>query len=369
MFKYLKTAAAALLLTAVFTACDDNDNEQPLPPDPEVKNSVLSAMYVTVQGNQYAGVPGAIDFIEQGVDSLTTVATDLFKQVNGQSLGDTPEHAVKYGSKIYVPVNGSNLLWVLDAQTLRIIRKVQNENTMGAWAVCGSGDYVYLINYARDGYVTRIDTTNYEVQGSVHVGAYPFDVTAANGKLYVAMSGDYMQGYADGCKVTVVDAASFSSNGEYAVGLNPTQVFANRLGELFVMCQGDYGTVTPKVYKVNKNGEASEFCEGGLCTMNGNDLYVLDYTSDYAGNTTVINSFRKHDTTNGAATDITLDAAYSHGLPVALCVHPANGHIVVCADKNPAGYAEQGWVTEYEADGTLIGRKTVGIHPFGVIFK
>lgn len=372
MIKFLKMAAAALLLMPVFTACDDDDSPV-TPPDPVVKNTVLSTMYVTIQGNQYGGVPGSIDFIEGGVADMTTVTSDLFTQTNRQSLGDSPQHAVRYGSKIYVPMNGSNILWVLDAQTLRIIKKMQNENTVGAWAVCGSGDYVYLLNYAHDGYVTRIDTVDYAVQGTVHVGSYPYDITPANGKLYVAMSGDYMQDYADGCKVAVVDEASFSHNGEYAVGLNPTQIFANRLGELFVMCQGNYGTATPKVWKIDKAGNAAEWCDGGLCAMSGNDLYVLGFTSDYQNNVATIDSFKKYNTATNiasqAAADITLDATVSHCLPIALNIHPANGHIVICADKNPMGYAETGWVTEYEADGTLIGRKNVGIHPFGVIFK
>lgn len=79
-------------------------------------------MFVVTQGNQFAGIAGGIDYIPGMNDSLT-VNLDYFNTVNQQSLGDTPEHAVKYGSRIYVPMNGSNLLWVLDAQTLKVIKR------------------------------------------------------------------------------------------------------------------------------------------------------------------------------------------------------------------------------------------------------
>lgn len=369
MFKYLKFAALALCVSVGFTACDDDDEPPygPEGPSTELKG-LISPMFVVNQGNQFAGIPGAIDHIPGLMDSVT-VNLDQFSVVNGQALGDTPEHAVKYGSRIYVPMNGSNLLWVLDAQTLKIIRKIQIPETTGIWDVCGADGYIYSINYAAEGYVTRMDTVNYEVQGKVHVGSFPYALITANDKIYVAMSGDYNVGYADGKKLKIVDQATFQSNGEIPVGLNPTQIFANKLGELLVMCQGDYAGIKPRVQKVSRTGEVTDFCDGGLCAINGNDLYVLHFTSDYQNNAVSIDSLQRIETVNKQAVNVPLENADKVGLPTALNINPANGNIVICASPNPMGYAERGYVSEFKKDGKAVGRLKVGVMPFGVVFK
>ena len=367
MFKYLKLAALALCVSVGLTACDDEENSAPLNPPTEVKG-LVSPMFVVTQGNQFAGIAGGIDYIPGMNDSLT-VNLDYFNTVNQQSLGDTPEHAVKYDSRIYVPMNGSNLLWVLDAQTLKVIKKVQTSSTVGAWDVCGSNGYVYLINYGPEGYVTRMDTTNYELQGSVHVGAYPYDMVAANGKIYVAMSGDFEQNYADGKKVVIIDEATFQHNGEIAVGLNPSQIMANKIGELFVMCQGDYATVQPKVQKVSRTGEVTDFCTGGICAMDGNDLYVLHFTSDYQNDVATIDSLERIHTIDKSAVNVPLENAQKVGLPSALNINPANGHIVIGSSASPLAFSERGFISEFKKDGKAVARMQVGVLPFDVVFK
>ena len=89
-------------------------------------------------------------------------------------------------------MNGSNLLWVLDAQTLKVIKKVQLKH-------CGRLGRVWLkrlcvFDKLRPRRLCNpYRPTNYECRVRFDVGAYPYDMVAANGKIYVAMSGDFEQ--------------------------------------------------------------------------------------------------------------------------------------------------------------------------------
>lgn len=356
-FKHLKLAAVALLVSVGFSACDDEE---------EIVNwqEQVTGAYVINQGNQYGGVAGTIS----GIDFTSfSVSDGLFFAANNQSLGDTPQKGIHYGSKIYVPVYGSNLLWVLDAATLKIITSVETNEPE---AVCGYGPYVYVSN--NDGYVTRIDTTYYAGRGQIAVGPNPCDMTVAtDGKLYVSISDgyNYASNYANGKKLAVVNTFNFNVEKEIGVGLNPGSITADESGNVYVVARGDYYSVDPVVQKVSANGTVTDLCKGQLVAYHGGTLYVVDYTADYYTNTSNVTS-TAYDTASGnQLTSWQLDANNLPAMPSTIDIDPTSGNIYVCSDNGPLGYASNGYVYAYTANGTHIHTYGVGIHPYGVVFK
>ncbi len=373
MLKHLKFVAIALIATVGFTACSDDD---PTPNTPSYPSRGESGFYVVNQGNAYGKVAGTIDEVVFGATD-TTLVSGVFQQVNNQSLGNGPQKPIIYGSKVYVPMYDENLVWVIDAKTMRKVASVQTNQPEG---VCGSNGYVFVTN--NDGYVTRFDTLTFAASEPLAVGPNPAGITASNGKVYAAVSdgNNSSHNYVNGFSVAQIDAKAFTLDKSIGVGMNPTTITSDDMGNVFVVCQGNYGDVAPKVWKIDNTGNAAEFCDGSIiATDNLNRLsrtigkqsvlYVLNAVTDWTTGATNISSSVYNTATGAKLQDNLLPADNLPGNPICIDINPTTKQLYICADANAFGYASPGYVFVYTADGAFVKKYGVGIHPYGVIFK
>lgn len=367
MLKQLKFAAIALLVAVGFTACSD---DEPTPAPAPLRGE--AGMYVINQGNSYGNVAGALDFIAQN----GTKTDSVFFKANGQLIGDNPQKPIIYGSKMYVPVYKSNLVWVLDANTATVIASVQ---TNLPEAVCASNGHVYISN--NDGFVTRIDTTTYTKSAPLAVGPNPYGITAANGKVYVACSDAYGKDNANSA-IAVIDEATFSKVKSITnEGItDPWEMTADNSGNVYV--------TTPytanKVWKIDANDNVSVLCDGTYIATNSQNrtsratgkqdlLYVIHAVTDWSTYTTTISSSVYNAATGAQLSNNFLQTPantteYTFA-PICMDVNPANGDIYVCSDNGSNGYAKPGYINVYTSNGAFSKRIATGIHPYGVIFK
>ena len=364
MFKSIKFAAIALLLCAGFTACDDNDDPQPTPPTDWQEN--VSGAYIINQGNQYGGVDGSLTALD--VTNWGTTE-NAFKTANGgMSLGDSPQAAVHYGSKIYLPVFGSNKLWVLNAKTLKIEKDI---TVSSPEAVYGAKGYVFVAS--NDGNLTRLDTLNYTAK-TIAVGPNPASIAyseANGGEIFVSISDgyNYQNGYANGKKVAVVQPENFTVVRNIAVGTNPGQLVSDKEGNIYVVARGDYATEMPHIQRISTSGEVTELCGGQLLASSGSKIYVVDFTANYKDNTCTVTSAAYTSGNNTLLTDWHLASNTLPAMPQAININPTNGDLYISSDDGPNGYARPGFVYIYNANGQFKQRISTGIHPFGVVFK
>ena len=369
MLKQLKFAAIALLVAVGFTACSD---DEPTPAPAPLRGE--AGMYVINQGNSYGNVAGALDFIAQN----GTKTDSVFFKANGQLIGDAPQKPIIYGSKMYVPVFASNLVWVLDANTATVIASVQTNQPE---AVCASNGHVYISN--NDGFVTRIDTTNYAKSAPLAVGPNPYGMAAANGKVYVACSdaNNYATGYANSA-IAVIDEATFSKVKTITnEGItDPWEMAADNSGNVYV--------TTPytanKVWKIDTNDNVSALCDGTYIATNTQNrtsratgkqdlLYVIHAVTDWSTYATTISSSVYNAATGAQLSNNFLQTPANTNeytfAPICMDVNPANGDIYVCSDNGSNGYANPGYINVYTSNGAFSKRIATGIHPYGVIFK
>lgn len=387
MKKLFYFAAIALMTSLAFTACSDDDPEgdidppTPAPTDSTSNDSTSGAesarprAYVINQGNYYGGVNGSIGLFD--IDSLA-YTDDYFYAVNGQSLGDSPQGAILYGSKIYVPMYGSDLLWVLNASTLEVVASVATNDPEG---VTGAGGYVFVTN--NDGYVSQIDTASYQVVNHVEVGPNPANITTYGNYVYASISDgyNYSNSYADGRRVAVIDAQTGEVTDTIGVGMNPGQIVADSNGNLFVLNRGDYYTVMPTISVISAATNqvvhtidfpltvASGTTPGAVIATDDVNLYILSYYADYyTGNvTSTLSTFSAYSGTF-ISTNILGDDA-EIGSPVSIDIDNSNGNIYICSDVNANGYAETGRLHIFNAAGERVTSVSTGIHPCGVVFK
>lgn len=371
MLKQLKFAAIALLVAVGFTACSEDDPAPNLAP---LRGE--AGMYVINQGNSFGNVAGALDFIAQN----GTKTDSVFFKANGQLIGDNPQKPIIYGSKMYVPVYKSNLVWVLDANTATVIASVQTNQPE---AVCASNGHVYISNF--DGFVTRIDTTTYTKSAPLAVGPNPYGMAAANGKVYVACSDAYGNDYANSA-IAVIDEATFSKVKSLTnEGIkDPWEMVADNSGNVYFTTVA-YDT-TNKVWKIDANDNVSTLCDGTYIATNSQNrtsratgkqdlLYVIHAVTDWNAKpaTTTISSSVYNAATGAQLSNNFLQTPantteYTFA-PICMDVNPANGDIYVCSDNGSNGYAKPGYINVYTSNGAFSKRIATGIHPYGVIFK
>lgn len=172
-----------------------------------------------------------------------TLISDFFQQANGRKMGDTGNDLKRYGSKLYVIVNGSGQLEVLNAVTGKSIRQLsfvvsgknKQPRSLAFW-----NDKAYVCCF--DGSVVRLDTATLDMEATVQAGRNPDGITASNGKLYVSNSGglDFNSGLSYDNSVSVVDIESFAEIKKIEVGLNPGCIVSDNLGHVYVSVRGDY---------------------------------------------------------------------------------------------------------------------------------
>ena len=361
--KHLRFLLLLVMPAMLLTACSDEDenNDQGTPMPPAQETAVQC--YVINQGNMYDNISGSLDFISASGEYHSGV----FKGTNGVSLGDGPQRGIVYGTKVYIPMNGSNCVWVIDKTSCRTLKQIK---TNSSEAVCAAEGYVFVSN--NDGYVSRIDTTTFSVTDHVAVGPNPAQMVAVGKYVYVSISDGYNSNnqYANGFKVAKIDAESCEVTSQIAVGMNPGPLCADNQGNVYVVARGNYGDIAPAVWKIHTNDAAFYFCEGSDVACNGSTLYVLNnYTNWYANPVVSILTYAAYDVTDGSCiTDKLLEGQPQPEAPTFIRVNPRDGNVYMGSNASSYDYTSPGYLYRYDADGKFVAKYNAGVAPCSIIF-
>ena len=115
--------------TAVMTSCDPAEDY------PETYLQVYSTgAYVVNSGNMYSKIESSLTAIDY---ASSTATQNVFKTANGRTLGNTANDGIVYGNKIYLAVDQSNTIEVIDKKTKQSIKQIKTTELLGN-AVIGS---------------------------------------------------------------------------------------------------------------------------------------------------------------------------------------------------------------------------------------
>lgn len=171
-----------------------------------------------------------------------------------KEMGDVGNDLGIYGSKLYVVVNISNKVLVLDKRTAKKLGQIDIPNCRFVKFHKG---YAYITSYAgpvqmdpdykQKGYVAKIDTATMKEVDRCIVGFQPDQLDIVNGKIYVANSGGYlMPNYEN--TLSVIDVATFKEERRIPIAINLGLCKADRHGVLWVVSRGDYYEVPSRLY-------------------------------------------------------------------------------------------------------------------------
>ena len=362
MKKTFKIAALALFAGLTLASCSEND--EPI----QKVVTVQKEMLVLNQGNYFGGVEGTLDRLELGMTTNDfwngTITSNVFKAANGQSLGDSPQNAVMCGSKLYVSVYASKLVWVLNPSTKKIIKSIST--TDPEW-VTTDGKNVYVAN--NNGYVTRIDTATY-AKDSIQVGPNPACLVVANKYLYASISDGYnsANGYENGKKVAKIDLKTFKKTKDIAVGMNPGRMDVDNAGNVFVVCMGNYGKITPEVQRISTSDEVKKVADGNNIVCLNNLLYVFNVKSDWSTgkvetSAKIFNSLSLQGQSVNRFEEREMAPA-----PTGIFTDLNKQYVIITSDADAKSFDKPGFVYVYKKDGSFVKKFNVGIHPYFVLF-
>lgn len=259
-------------LFAGFVSCSDDDNDDPII---TIDDSQYGA-YILSAG-KYTSNKATLYYYDLKSDK-TEKAIEAFVSANNISMGDSGQDMVIYGSKMYIGMYGSGLIYVTDKNGKIITTIKDDENKLQPRSLETLNGKVYVTLY--DGYLARIDTTSLTIDKRIEVGPNPETVKAANNKLYVANSGgqNWQNGYNN--TVSIVDS-ELSSRKDIEVVVNPYDLKTDKNGNLYLVSRGNYKNIASALQKINtQTNEVTVLDEGRAFYMflDKNRLYFINKT-------------------------------------------------------------------------------------------
>lgn len=375
MKKYLLGLAVLLMGTAVMTSCsDDNDG-------PETYLQVYSTgAYVVNSGNMYNKIESSLT----AIDYATSTATQgVFKTANGRSLGNTANDGIVYGNKIYLAVDQSNTIEVIDKKTKQSIKQIKTTELLGNAEgaeprhVIAGGGYVFFTTYG--GYVAAVDTTSFALQKKWQVGNYPEGLVFGNGTLYVANS-NYGAG---GGNISCINLSNDNVETKNIEGVNnPTGIYY-AAGRVYVLDNPVYGPA-PDYATTGENALRVVFFDKGTSQKVADGNYAVCVTPGATTRTQVVRPyFFVLNAPYGGTPSVSVLAAGStqpqaltlSEMPVSPCgifADPLNGHIFVLSykmgDKGTPDYNGNGYVVEYDRAGQKQHEYETGVGSCAMFF-
>ena len=293
--------------------------------------------------------------------------TDYFLTKNKRGLGDTANDMILYGSKLYIAVNISSQIEVVDVNTGFSLKKIplfneKNVSRQPRHLVCQDGK-VYVSCF--DGTLVRVDTTNLEVDGITSCGRNPEGLCIAAKKIYVANSGGLDFPKYDNT-VSVVDIKTFREIKKITVGKNPYIIHSDSQDDVYVTSRGDYGNNTYRFQKIDSYIDEVVQDFNGLNALNFTifeDKAYL-YNFDFATNKNWVKVFDCRSETiinkNFISDNTELNIPYS------IQVNPFDGDVYI---TNSPGYTVWGDVLCFDKSGKLKFRlNNIGLNPNTILF-
>lgn len=202
---------------------------------------------------QNAGAQKNLEFIyvinegafQQGNASVTrynadtgTATQNAFFARNGRLLGDVANSASIIGDYLYIVVNNSHTIEVVNTDDLASVATIGIDDTDG-----GSPRHILQVDENR-AFVTNmfgnsvsvIDLLSHSVVHTIPVAGNPEGLAMSESKVFVAQSG-----LGSGNSIAVIDPVSMEVTSTMEVGDNPQVIRAGRDGSIWVLCTGDYG--------------------------------------------------------------------------------------------------------------------------------
>ena len=354
---------------------------------------------VPVTQPEYTSVEGFY-LLNEGVMQHDLASLDYYNYATGEymrdvytdanptvvmELGDVGNDIGIYGSKMYMVINCSNKVEVVDKRSVKRIGQIDIPNCryikfhqgyayvtsyVGPVVLEGEGsdDDVYQL-----GAVFKVDTTTLQVVDKCVVGRQPDELDIVDGKIYVANSGGYSQGAKIGYEntVSVIDIETFKEEERIPIAINLLGCKCDRRGILWVSSRGDYHGTPSMLYAYDTQKrrivKSFDVRVGNMC-LDGDSLYVISkewssVSQGYSNGTYAIINTKTLEVVNEKFITDGTDARIVQ--PYGIAVNPITKDIYVTDGLN---FVQFGFLYSFGQDGVMKWRIRAGNIPAHFVF-
>lgn len=341
-----------LLFLALIASCKKEKKT------PEISsNNLTNGMLVVNEGlmNLNNATVAWVNFADGSVN------TSFFTQQTGRMLGDTGNDMKRYGGKIYIVVNVSSTIEVMDAKNFKPIKQISMLNG-------GTNKQPRFVEFYNgkaliscfDGYVDVLDTASLEIEKRIPVGTNPDQLLRVNDQLFVSNSGGLNVPLMDST-VSVVDLASMLEIKKIKVGMNPGSL-AYKNGSVYVVSRGNYYDVPARMKRIDVTSlemvQSFDMDVSRIADFDQNLILVRQSSSTAPVSLAIFNPI-----SNTVTTSNFIDISNLHTF-FGIDYIPSRQQFYI---RDAEAYTNSGYVHIYSVDGTFIRKFKLGLNPTAIL--
>lgn len=293
---------------------------------------------------------------------LTTGLTsqNVFLNENNRPLGDTGNDMGIYGNKLYIIVNASSTVEVLNPNTMKSIKQISMQlNGQGQQPrqMEFHNGKVYISSY--DGFINILDTVSLTISDRIQVGQNPEGIAIYGNNLFVSNSGGLNFPNVD-TTVFQIDLVSLSVVDTFVVGDNPGDLMCDDQGDVYVVKRGDYSSTNPsELVKISNAGNVTNLgIPASSLSKRNNELIISYYEyTNQTGNISIYDMSTETITTHSLLSGSDAQTLYGAQL---------ENDIFYLLDA--MNYTNSGYVRAFDLTGNILTSYSVGLNPTKIIY-
>lgn len=326
--------------------------------------TVSDGFFILNEGSYFNQINGSMDFVSYATGTLS-VNRNIFEQVNGRTIGSTPNHLIRCGSKIYIATTEENRVEVLDAHSLNALTPIA---ITAPRELCTDGEFVYVSSYT--GEVLKVDTASLTVAvKSEVVGANLEGIAYRNGSIFVCNA--WNPDYSYNSNLVKLSAATLAKEKDITVVANPNQLIASG-SDLYLASWGNYGDIPATIQQIDSNDQVTTLANATHMALGNGLLYLI--SSSYDENWNAMNSYSVLDLATKKVNPFISGREIDS--PSTIGVDPISGFVFIASCKkypNSEGvptvsYTQDGYIVCYTPDGRCVGQLDCGVNPGALLF-
>lgn len=317
------------------------------------EKGLFAKLFVLNEGN-FQKNNSTLDFFRFSDGNYVSDAFGSMNPAVVQGIGDTGNDLALNEGKLWLVMNGSGYVHVLDAFDETLIASIAVPDPR---YIAFDKSYAYVTSYAGaiyggdevKGKVYRISLSTYKVDGEVEVGCQPEGVAVSGNKLYVANSGGY--NYIHENTVSVIDLSSFKVSSSVTTASNLHYMASDGQGAVYVSSYGEstwsqdadgnwiQSMSEPMgLYKISgaSSSQVKDVHVSCMTMCSDGYIYAIGNAEELTGGYS--NMLYKVSVKDGSVTSKAISGtdAAKVGNPYGICVAPGTGDIYI-ADADYTG--------------------------------
>ena len=356
------TTLCSLMLSMSFTACLEDDLEQPeLPIEPETYPA-----YILNEGLWGANNANITRFYPQyKIDNLS----DFYQEMNGTKMGDVANAMMEEDDNIFVVLNGSKYVARLDLLCMEQARYTFPSTDGEPRCIDVEDGFAYVTQYG--GQVSKLNIKDMTLAGTFKGGDNLEGIVEKDGKLYVANSYtvDGSNNWIYNKEVFVINAKTMTLEKSIDVVDNPTKLYEID-GKIYLISQGNYADVAGALQVIDpKTGTSKTILNDVTKITEGNNDLIYGICANYDANWQLTNSFFTYNPSTGAISETSFlqdaPSSFSTAAIYLLEVDEETGFIYV----GTSDYTTNGTIYQFDKGGKLVKSfDSGGINPSAMVF-